>query len=311
MKTLKIILIALFFVGSIWGASLVFAQQGTPEEEALLADLQVVVADLRARISALLLQKSTTGAIQPAPVAPPPALTAPPPPPAATRPAATTGTTGSQTGGGTGIITGGGTVGAIPQFMGATVIGDSIITQNDFGAVIIRSTLGIGAATITPAVLSVSNESSKPSIWIEDIATTTTNPDLVVINNRVGIGTGVPQSRLHVVGPSVLMSSIQITNTAVNSRGWSLRHLGNGNIFAVTNNFSNSDTILIDNGGTVGIGGLPTAGIHTSRLHVAGGDLSISGGRGLILRAFDGPNCFLVRVNNAGILVSSATSICP
>jgi len=68
-----------------------------------------------------------------------------------------------------------------------------------------------------------------------------------------------------------------------------------------------SETFVVTNGG-VGAGTANPA----ARFHVAGGDFYMSTtNTGIILKATDGPNCFRVTINNAGILQQTPVDPCP
>ena len=67
------------------------------------------------------------------------------------------------------------------------------------------------------------------------------------------------------------------------------------------------ERLRVTEDGRVGVGTVSP----NARLQVAGGDAAVTTqGKGLILRATDGPNCFRITVNNAGAL-SAAAVPCP
>ena len=137
-------------------------------------------------------------------------------------------------------------------------------------------------------------------------------------NGKVGIGTPAPLGRLQVVTAD---DTDPLTIGAWDSRhfviggtassggiGMSYDQTNNvGYITALSPSVAFRNLVLQPSGGNVGIG--TTA--PNAKLHVSAGDAAITTqGNGLILRATNGPNCYRLTVDNAGVLAQALVP-CP
>lgn len=141
---------------------------------------------------------------------------------------------------------------------------------------------------------------------------------------NVGIGTAAPSSKLHVAG------SLNVASTAAfggnvswvgsltgGSVPWARltgvpTYIGgsgtSGYLAAFTGSTSVGTSPVFSSGGNVGIGTTAPA----AKLTVSGGDIGIRNtGTGLILKAYDGLNCYRILVSNGGSLVVSGPVTCP
>lgn len=132
--------------------------------------------------------------------------------------------------------TGTGTINTLPLWTGANTLGNSVVTQNAGGGIVMSSTASPSAAprlrvrsddyalmaedmsgTHTFAVRSNIGPTNDDGIYLGTIASdlhfmtgNSINPDLMVLKrttNRLGIGTKIPSSKLHVVGNTRVDSS--------------------------------------------------------------------------------------------------------
>jgi hypothetical protein len=132
--------------------------------------------------------------------------------------------------------TGTGTINTLPLWTGANTLGNSVVTQNVGGGIVMSSTASPSAAprlrirsddyalmaedmsgTHTFAVRSNIGPTNDDGIYLGTIASdlhfmtgNSINPDLMVLKrttNRLGIGTKIPSSKLHVVGNTRVDSS--------------------------------------------------------------------------------------------------------
>ncbi len=154
-----------------------------------------------------------------------------------------------------GLVNGTGTPSALSIFSQArTVTSSASLTFNT--STLALTTVGLaftnatGTGNLNVVTLTVST-STMPTNGLFAVATS--SPIFTILNNgRVGIGTASPVATFNLVSTAVDM--FRMTNTDVNSNGWSFRQ-ATGNNFVITDNQNSADRLTIDNTGNITIGG--------------------------------------------------------
>jgi len=183
----------------------------------------------------------------------------------------------------------------------------------------------LGGVTALPSTLpnpsylqiQVQSETLSPRLQFGSVPFAQKAGDLDCIDCKVGIGTLNPTTPLHVFGQSTFDGRLISTgNFEVQFNGTSPAFFKVFNDccekFSIKQDgeirFGPFGNILIQPANTeIGIGTLDP---H-ERLHIVGGNVAItSQGNGLILKAADGPNCYLLTVNNTGIVNTNLVT-CP
>ncbi|VUX46636.1 exported hypothetical protein [Candidatus Defluviicoccus seviourii] len=107
---------------------------------------------------------------------------------------------------------------ALPLPHGYILRGSSGNTAEATSTLFLANNSNVGIASISPyAKLSVTNTGSGPSFVVEDSASPDTTPFVIDASGNVGVGTGSPQTKLHIIGSN--WNGLSLDTSDYNNRG--------------------------------------------------------------------------------------------
>lgn len=192
-------------------------------------------------------------------------------------------------------VGGSGTANTIPKFTAATTLGNSLVTDNGTtvtagGAFSVTGNATLGdagadSATFNAATWSIPNTTAVSLNNAADAVNFDANTlSIDALNNRVGVGTAAPTSKLHVSGDAIVTGAIAANgeplmgNTGVATRGSFAGLYANGNAAASFGVYASGGAAPGD--GSYGVYGLGTSyGVYGDSANIAvyGNSTNIAG----------------------------------